>query len=66
MITTFDLNVATKDFQVYSNLMSQIGTSDVSLTGKLTSYPTQTSLTPFTVTVKNPCEITTLTSSASF
>jgi hypothetical protein len=50
-LTTFNLNAATKKFEIYSNVYSQFGTYTVTLRAEVTLYPSQFATSSFTVTV---------------
>ena len=65
LLSTFTLNTGSSDFQVYSGNLNQVGTFTATLTGALTSYPTQSATRTFTITVTDPCIKTTLTASPS-
>ncbi len=61
-LTNFNLNAATRQFLIYSDSFSQVGTYTVTLRAEVILYPSKFATTSFTVTVQDPCLTTTLIS----
>lgn len=59
-ISTITLDSTNRGFFVYSGSLNQVGTYSVTLTSKLTSYPSQLASQTLTLTVVDPCLSTVL------